>query len=98
MIEEGRRRRPRIPRDQRYCQICTPEIEDETHFLISCPRLKSERVKLNHEIIKKFPAFNNLSAANKFNFLMSQEDPELTKALAEFIHKGLNGSLIREAL
>ena len=35
MIEEGRTKRPKIPRDERICLLCTEEVEDEIHFLIN---------------------------------------------------------------
>ena len=34
-IEEGRRKRPIIPRNERICKTCN-KIEDESHFLIDC--------------------------------------------------------------
>ena len=36
LIEEGRRRRPRIPREQTLCPLCSQEVENEIHFLITC--------------------------------------------------------------
>ena len=37
MIEKGRHLRPKIEREKRFCFNCCSEIEDESHFLISCP-------------------------------------------------------------
>ena len=34
LIEEGRRKRPIIPRNERLCKTCN-KIEDESHFLIA---------------------------------------------------------------
>ena len=39
MIEEGRRKRPIIPREERICKTCN-KIEDEVHFLIDCDKYK----------------------------------------------------------
>ena len=37
-IELGRYRRPQVPLDRRICLACNHGyIEDETHFLVSCP-------------------------------------------------------------
>ena len=35
-IEEGRRKRPFVPREQRMCPLCSLEVENEIHFLIHC--------------------------------------------------------------
>ena len=36
MIEEGRHKRPIIPRDQRFCPYCPGEIENEEYFFTKC--------------------------------------------------------------
>ena len=93
MIEEGRRKRPRIPREERFCPDCPGSIEDETHFLLNCCKYTTERVELLQEIECKYPAFASLNNANKFIYLMSQEDPILTGSLAKFVRGGLNPPL-----
>ena len=40
-IELGRYRNPKIPLDQRICNLCNTGTEDETHFLTTCPALRS---------------------------------------------------------
>ena len=32
-IEEGERKRPFVPREQRMCPLCSLEVENEIHFL-----------------------------------------------------------------
>ena len=34
-IEEGR------PLQERMCQLCNRAVEDERHFVVSCPRLET---------------------------------------------------------
>ena len=42
MIEEGRRKRPMLPRNERLCNTCK-KLNDEIHFLIECDKYKKER-------------------------------------------------------
>ena len=37
MIEEGRRKRPMLPQNERLCDTCN-KLEGEIHFLIECDR------------------------------------------------------------
>ena len=53
-IETGRYRQE--PVEERTCPHCKEEIEDEVHFLISCPLYNGERKKLENEFMIK----NNL--------------------------------------
>ena len=85
MIEQGRHCRPITPREERLCPHCPDLIEDEEHFLIRCSAY--ERTHFFEKIREKTPQFGNLDDHNKFIFLMSQEDPELTKELAVQVHK-----------
>jgi hypothetical protein len=79
MIEEGRHKR--IPRENRWCKYCTTEIEDEQHMLIDC-KLYGKRSQWFNKIGEKYPNFTTLTSHQKFVFLMSQGDDELTKELA----------------
>ena len=84
MIEEGRRKKPRIPRELRTCNMCPNKIEDETHFLTNCP-LYGSRSKLFQEFEALYPSFHTLSDDQKFIYLMSQEDPDISSSLAKAI-------------
>ena len=84
MIEEGRHTRPKIPREHRYCRFCSKQVEDEVHMLIN-RQLYGNRDQWFHEIGVKFPHFNTLDSHQKFVFLMSQEDEQLTLQIAEKI-------------
>ena len=44
MIKEGRRMRPKLPRNERICNTCNT-IEDEIHFLIECEKYKYDRIE-----------------------------------------------------
>ena len=87
LIEEGRHKG--IPRENRMCKFCGTEIEDEQHMLIDC-KLYGERPKWFSDIGEKYPNFNTLTNHQKFLFLMSQEDNDLTMELAKKLSKWLN--------
>ena len=36
MIEKGRHKRPKIPREQRFCPFYPANVEDENHSLMQC--------------------------------------------------------------
>ena len=87
MIEEGRKKRPRINRADRLCLLCS-KLEDEIHFLIDCERYKEERTEMYEKIEKFFPNFRRINdSKSKFIFLMSQENMDTTKILATYIHR-----------
>ena len=86
MIEEGRRKRPKIPRDERICLLRT-EVENEIHFLIKCPSKSTERNLLFTEISKTVPSFSCLDPTSKYIFLMSQENKVINKLLIEQIYR-----------
>ena len=85
-IEEGRRRRPKIPREQRICPLCSVEVENEIHFLTSC-NVYAGRAEFFNQLSTTIPALNNLDNVSKFTFLMSQENVITTKLLVSQIFK-----------
>ena len=74
-IETGRHSKPKIPREQRICQLCeVNKVEDEHHFILECQAYE--------EIRKDSPIqFENYSSAEAIFHL---EDPPI---LAEFLRK-----------
>ena len=86
LIEEGRRRRPRIPREQRLCPLCSQEVENEIHFLITCDAY-TERFELFNQLSTTVPVLFNLDNISKFIFLMSQEGIITTKLLVSQVPK-----------
>ena len=85
MVEDGRRQRPWIERNQRTCPICPNSVEDECRFLITCPIYKDRDVILKTERI--IPAFKSMNNKAKFLFLHSQEDTRINKDMAACINK-----------
>ena len=68
----GRRRHPRISREQRLCPLCSQEVENEIHFLFTCDTY-TERFELFNQLSTTVPVLFNLDNISKFTFLMSQE-------------------------
>ena len=46
MIERGRYHSPKIPREERLCQLCKNKVEDEKHFIFKCILYDVERKNL----------------------------------------------------
>jgi hypothetical protein len=77
-IEKGRYIGLKV--EDRICQLCKDDIEDEVHFLLQCPSLQKER----WEIIKNINEINNffyksLDNRSKLVWLMSTEDSTIIK-------------------
>ena len=85
MIETGRHSRPAIPRAERYCPHCPDTVECEQHFLTQCTEYN--RTDLLTKFTNTCPQFAQLENKEKFIFMLSQENEELTKFLAQSVHK-----------
>ena len=85
MIEEGRRKRPMLPRNERLCDTCK-KLDDEIHFLIECDNYKCERFE-KFKTITEVPNFEQMtdSKAN-FIFLMTQENDKVLNLIASCTH------------
>jgi hypothetical protein len=71
-IERGRYNRPVTPRNLRICQHCeSDEIEDESHFLLSCIKYNDLRKTLFKSISDECNSFNDMSDEHKFKFMLS---------------------------
>ena len=71
-IEKGRHIRPKIDVEERKCNKCdTDTVEDEFHYIITCPHYKEIRKKLFDSIDQRNQQFNSLSNEDKFAYIMS---------------------------
>ena len=72
---------------ERICKCCqTNEVEHEIHFLLkSCPKYDEERNKLSLPIMNSYKNFNELTAENKFIWLLSNENIDIIQELAQFV-------------
>ena len=92
MIEQGRKTKPKTPRQERICVLCddgtNSKIEDEVHFLFDCPWRKYilQRDRLICEIDKVVPFFRNMDSHIKFLFALSCEDSYTKTKIAIFIN------------
>ena len=86
LIEEGRRRRPRIPREERLCPLCSQEVGNEIHFLITSDAY-TEKFELFNQLSTTVPVLFNLDNISKFTFPMSQEGIITTKLLVSQVSK-----------
>ena len=84
-IEYGRYTIPKTPIAERLCTQCSLNaVEDEGHFLMTCPKYVSQRA----QITKHLNSNKNIVSQtymSKFNWLLSNEDPVICKDIACFI-------------
>ena len=90
-IETGRYEVRKTPKEERYCGYCKTLgnylVEDEAHFLVSCPLFNEERVEIHKFICKKFPSVNLLNETNTMIWLLSQEDVCALELIGNFCKK-----------
>ena len=55
------------------------------HFLVECMIYNTNRHEMFSKIVKKNTNFYNLDAAQKFNFLLTNQDPQILTWLGKFI-------------
>ena len=86
-IETGRYVRPYLPPEERICHICKV-MEDEKHFLLSCPRTKSlpEYDPFLNTCVESIRSFNFLTINNKFFSIMSSQDHKLIYHLGRLLY------------
>ena len=87
-IETGRY--ANTPRSERVCALCKSNgilvVEDEVHFLLTCPEFNEERSDMLNLVYSKFPSTRPLKEQNLFIWLMSQEDRYCINILAKYIN------------
>ena len=87
MIEKCRHHKPLIPRIDRICPICNNGVEDECHFVTTCPIYQADRNEL-FDVAENLTIFLKTIPSNdqKFIYLISNEDPIQLAKLAEFTY------------
>jgi hypothetical protein len=95
MIEKGRYSIPRIPPENRMCQVCDLlEIEDEFHFVMRCKLYDNYRQKLLSSISDTLD-ITNLSPEDTFKILISAKDYDIVKNVTDFVN---NAYTIRSSM
>jgi len=70
--------------EERFCPICNQEkVENEMHFLLTCPHYQEERSKIN-DILREYPNTRTLNNTDLFIWLMSNENKKICKSLAKY--------------
>ena len=87
MIEKGRHRCPKIPREQRFCPFCPTKVEDESHFLMQCILYENRNELFVSAAETEASNFTNLNTQEQFIFLMPQENRALNYKIISTIHK-----------
>ena len=88
-IETGRYNLPSLPVNEKTCFNCFDKVEDELHFLLSCPayQTSNEFTNLITCILNLNDTFNDFSDIDKWIFISSSEDQNMNYLLGKFIIK-----------
>ena len=84
-IERGRHSKPKTPINSRVCHFCKI-IEDEPHFLITCPAYHDERQILMSHVSSLYPRVLEMNEHEAFIFLLTNEDANISSWTRKFIH------------
>ena len=74
--------------EERICQICSSDVEDETHFLVKCELYKDQREKIFALCVNLKPQFPFYSDKEKFIFMMTSH--VLTDTISKFIDTAMS--------
>ena len=77
-IERGRYTSPKTPKEERYCPFCPSEVEDEVHFLLTCPTYQIPRKEMLKSVSLINPSSCEYSQNKQFLELMKTENANLT--------------------
>ncbi len=92
-IERGRKVKPRpIPADQRFCRYCKDQVEDEIHFIFTCPLYHDLRIQL-FDNCGQVHGTTSTDVLRLFTYFLSSENREI----ATFVGRFLSGALWRRA-
>ena len=90
MIEYGRYRNIKVPRENRRCIVCNlDQIENETHLILSCSCYN----KLRENMKRDFKKLTNEELCQRYNEsqflsdLMNSKNPSVIRLFSKFISK-----------
>ena len=91
MIETGRYKRPKIPRNDRCCPFCPGSVESEVHLLLDCNKYANIREpyisKHVNSINNKHTKQNDLST---IIILLNPDNISLARDVSNYIEKSLD--------
>ena len=79
MIEVGRHNIPKTPPEERFCPFCPDFVENEFHFMFSCPTYTHLRARYLRPITDNIRNFNYLPHDGKIRVLLSNLELDTTK-------------------
>ena len=82
-IETGRYTKTK--REERHCKLCTLAVENELHFIMSCPKLSKRRTTFDKIIINTISEWNDLNNLTKCLIINPPEKIAVTSA--QFCHE-----------
>ena len=82
-IETGRHEN--LPIKDRICLRCESEIDDEVHFLITCPYFNTEKTLFFSNINLFISNFHGETAEKKFILLLNSNNFTVLNMLAKYI-------------
>ena len=64
-----------VKREHRYCKLCkTQNVEDETHFIVVCEKLKEVRDQYIEPLLLESPETNQMSNVKKLGWLLDRDN------------------------
>ena len=78
-IEKGRYLK--LPIEQRICQLCHADVEDEFYFFMNCDKLIHERVTLFRNISDIVHSFTTMSDVEMFMLLLTSHELDICKVV-----------------
>ena len=82
-IETGRY--TKTTREERLCKLCSLEIEDELHFITSCPKLSQRRKLFDKIITNTISEWNDLDNLTKCLIIINPSE-KIAVTSAQFCH------------
>jgi hypothetical protein len=86
-IEKGRYQG--LPAEERVCEFCNKgEVEDERHFVLSCPLYSTVRAELWTETLPRLPQ-PLLTEEAKFVALLQSKDADVIKKVLRYVKQAM---------
>ncbi len=85
-IEYGRYKG--IPKSDRLCKLCNLNtVEDEFHFLLSCPIYNDVRQKAFNNLRNEFISYNCIADLDKFKLMLQAPNSKIANIVCNYIKK-----------
>ena len=85
-IEKGRHLLKPLPAEQRICKMCNLNlVEDETHFIMVCPKFTTERQMFLDNVQQFIPSFKTFSIKQQFIYLFTSKEADIIMPFSNYI-------------